>query len=47
MFGALTRWQAWLLEMQPELYAEIGEELARELEIANGSKVKVSSARAR
>jgi formate dehydrogenase major subunit len=43
--GALTRWQAWLLEMQPELYVEIGEELARELEIANGSKVKVSSAR--
>lgn len=22
--GALTRWQAWLLEMQPELYVEIG-----------------------
>ena len=43
--GALTRWQAWLLEMQPELYVEIGEELARELQIANGSKVKVSSAR--
>jgi len=43
--GALTRWQAWLLEMQPELYVEISEELARELEIANGSKVKVSSAR--
>jgi formate dehydrogenase major subunit len=43
--GALTRWQAWLLEMQPELYVEIGEELARELQIANGAKVKVSSAR--
>ncbi len=43
--GALTRWQAWLLEMQPEAYVEIGEALARELDIANGSKVRVSSAR--
>ena len=43
--GALTRWQAWLLEMQPELYVEIGEKLAREKGIKNGERIKVSSIR--
>lgn len=43
--GALTRWQAWLLEMQPELYVEISDKLARELDIKNGSRVKVASVR--
>jgi len=43
--GALTRWQAWLLEMQPELYVEIGEPLAKEKGIENGQRVRVSSAR--
>ena len=43
--GALTRWQAWLLEMQPELYVEIGDILAKEKGIKNGSRVKVSSTR--
>jgi len=43
--GALTRWQAWLLEMQPELYVEIGEQLAKEKGIQNGARVKVSSVR--
>ncbi|MDX9820325.1 MAG: molybdopterin dinucleotide binding domain-containing protein, partial [Syntrophales bacterium] len=43
--GALTRWQMWLLEMQPELYVEIGEVLAREKGIKNGERVKVSSVR--
>jgi len=43
--GALTRWQAWLLEMQPELYVEIGEKLAQEKGIRNGSRVKVQSIR--
>jgi formate dehydrogenase major subunit len=43
--GALTRWQMWLLEMQPELYVEIGDKLAQEKGIANGQRVKVSSAR--
>jgi formate dehydrogenase major subunit len=43
--GALTRWQLWLLEMQPELYVEIGEKLAREKGIKNGERVKVSSVR--
>ena len=43
--GALTRWQAWLLEMQPELYVEIGEKLAKEKGIKNGQRIKVSSIR--
>lgn len=43
--GALTRWQAWLLEMQPELYVEIGDKLAREKGIKNGERIKVSSIR--
>jgi len=43
--GALTRWQAWLLEAMPELYVEIGDLLARDLGIRNGAKVKVSSIR--
>ncbi|MRR17397.1 MAG: formate dehydrogenase-N subunit alpha [Deltaproteobacteria bacterium] len=43
--GALTRWQAWLLEAMPELYVEIGEELAKTLSIKNGDRVEVSSIR--
>jgi len=43
--GALTRWQAWLLEMQPELYVEIGEKLAKQKGIKNGQRIKVSSIR--
>jgi formate dehydrogenase major subunit len=43
--GALTRWQAWLLEMQPELYVEIGEKLAKAKGIKNGQRIKVSSIR--
>ena len=43
--GALTRWQAWLLEAMPELYVEIGEPLAKEKGIENGQRVRVSSVR--
>ncbi len=43
--GALTRWQAWLLEAMPELYVEIGDELAKELKIKNGERIKVTSIR--
>lgn len=43
--GAMTRWQPWLAEMQPEAYIEIGEKLAAELGIKNGEKVKVESVR--
>ena len=43
--GALTRWQAWLLEAMPELYVEIGDQLAKEKGIENGQRVRVSSVR--
>jgi formate dehydrogenase major subunit len=40
--GALTRWQAWLLEAIPEVYVEICEKLTKEKGILNGARVKVS-----
>jgi len=40
-----TRWQPWLLEAMPEAYVEISEQLAGELGIGNGERVKVSSVR--
>ncbi len=43
--SGFTRWQPWLLEMQPECYLEIGEALAKELGVKNGEKVKVASVR--
>jgi formate dehydrogenase major subunit len=43
--GAITRWQSWLTEAQPQVYVEIGEELAQLRGIKNGDKVKVISAR--
>jgi formate dehydrogenase major subunit len=43
--SGFTRWQPWLLELQPESYLEIGETLAQKLGINNGEKVKVSSVR--
>ncbi len=43
--GAITRWQSWLTEAQPQVYVEISEELAQMKGIKNGEKVKVESAR--
>jgi formate dehydrogenase major subunit len=43
--GLLTRWQPWLVEMQPGLFVEMSVELAREKGIKNGDQVLVSSAR--
>jgi formate dehydrogenase major subunit len=43
--GALTRWQSFLVELQPHTYAEISEELADEKGIENGEWVTISSAR--
>ncbi len=43
--GALTRWQAWLLEAMPAAYMEIGDALAKEKGITNGERIKVSSVR--
>ncbi len=43
--GQMTRNTPWLIEMQPEPFVEISEELADEKKIRNGQKVKVKSAR--
>ncbi|MGW8322359.1 MAG: molybdopterin dinucleotide binding domain-containing protein, partial [Thermodesulfobacteriota bacterium] len=43
--GVMTRHQPWLLEMMPESFIEMSEELAAEKGIRNGDKIKVSSAR--
>src|SRR5918997_2046288 len=33
--GAMSRWLPWLAELQPEMFIEISEELARDLGVAN------------
>jgi formate dehydrogenase major subunit len=43
--GVLTRWCPWLAEMQPGMFVEMSEELARERGMKNGEKVIVKSAR--
>ncbi len=43
--GVMTRWLPWLAELVPELFVEIGVELARERGIANGDRVVVATPR--
>jgi formate dehydrogenase major subunit len=43
--GVMTRHQPWQLEMQPQNFVEMSKELAGELKIRAGDKVKVSSVR--
>lgn len=43
--GVMTRHLPWQLEMSPQQFVEISEQLAGELSITNGEKVIVSSAR--
>ncbi|MBM2832482.1 MAG: formate dehydrogenase, alpha subunit, partial [Dehalococcoidia bacterium] len=43
--GAMTRNLPWLVELQPEMFIEIGKELAGEKGIANGDKVVVETSR--
>jgi formate dehydrogenase major subunit len=43
----MSRWLPWLSELQPELFVEIGHDLAREKGIENLDRVVVSSPRAR
>jgi formate dehydrogenase major subunit len=44
--GGMSRTLAHLAELQPELFTEISPELAREIGIANGDFVEISTARA-
>jgi formate dehydrogenase major subunit len=43
--GQMTRNLPWLVELMPEMFVELSEELADEKGIRNGDKVKVSTAR--
>ena len=43
--GVMTRWQPWLVEMQPSLFIEISVELAKERGIKNGDEIFIKSAR--
>lgn len=43
--GVLTRWCPWLSEMQPGMFVEMSQELAKDKGIQNGDKCAVSSAR--
>ncbi len=43
--GVMTRWQPYLLELQPQMFVEMSEELAELKQIENGQRVKVVSAR--
>jgi formate dehydrogenase major subunit len=44
--GAMSRWNPWLTELQPELFVEISPELAADKGITNLDWVRVSSPRA-
>jgi formate dehydrogenase major subunit len=41
----MTRYQPYLLEMQPQMFVEMSEELAELKSIKNGERVKVTSPR--
>ena len=43
--GLMTRNCSWLLELQPQNFVEMSQELAKELSVENGETVVVSSAR--
>ncbi len=43
--GVMTRWTPWLAEMQPEMFVEMSEELAKLRGFKNGDRVVVKSAR--
>jgi len=43
--GAMSRWLPWLSELMPELFIELGRDLAREKGIANLDRVRISTPR--
>jgi formate dehydrogenase major subunit len=44
--GAMSRWNPWLTELQPELFIELSPELAQEKGIRNLDRVRISTPRA-
>ena len=44
--GGMTRWLAWLAELQPEMFCEVSPELAAEKGLENGGWATISTARA-
>jgi len=44
--GAMSRWNPWLTELQPELFIELSPELATEKGIHNLDWVKIATPRA-
>jgi formate dehydrogenase major subunit len=45
--GGMSRWVAWLAELQPEMFCEVSLELAAERGLENGGWATISTARAR
>jgi formate dehydrogenase major subunit len=45
--GGMSRWVAWLAELQPEMFCEVSPELAAEKGLDNGGWATISTARAR
>ena len=43
--GAMSRWVAWLAELQPEMFCEVSPELARERGLTNGGWATITTAR--
>ena len=45
--GQMTRWLPWLVELVPNMFVEMSEELAREKGIKSGDKLRITSIRNR
>ncbi len=43
--GGMSRWLAWLAELQPEMFCEVSPELAEERSLTNGGWATISTAR--
>ena len=43
--GGMSRWLSWLSELQPEMFCEVGPELAAERALTNGGWATISTAR--
>jgi formate dehydrogenase major subunit len=44
--GGMSRWVSWLAELQPEMFCEVSQELAREKALRHGDWATISTARA-